>query len=277
VARRRSRPRQIAHDLLTRIGARAPEHIDPILTARELGIEVAFGDLHGATARIFRIGGKARIRVSDRIVTKGRQRVSIVHEIGHFALGHELPDEGDNASWLKASCAHRSKRDERDAEIVAVEHLTPEPMVGSYCTVTPVDLHATRKIERVFIASPVLSAMRFVELSPEPCAVVYSERGLVKWMKPSRSFPGYLASGMHLAPETVALGYFERGALLDVPTRMRARAWLGMNKHITADTEIVEHAMVIPEPGWGGVMSLLWLPAWSKPRITNRGVSTITA
>jgi hypothetical protein len=29
---------------------------------------------------------------------------------------------------------------------------------------------------------------------------------------------------------------------------------------VTAETEIVEHAMVIPEPGWGGVLSLLWLP-----------------
>ena len=123
MARRRSRPRQIAHDLLTRIGARTPEQIDPILTAKELGIEVAFGDLAGATARIFRIGGKARIRVSDQIRTEGRRRVSIAHEIGHFALGHELPNEGDRASWLKASCAYRSKRDERDAEILAVEHI----------------------------------------------------------------------------------------------------------------------------------------------------------
>ena len=52
--------------------------------------------------------------------------------------------------------------------------------------------------------------------------------------------------------------------MLDVPTRLRARAWLGTNRHVTAETEIVEHAMVIPEPGWGGVMSLLWLPHWTR-------------
>jgi hypothetical protein len=270
VARRRSRPRQIAHDLLVRVGARNPEDIDPILTAKDQGIEVAFGHLDGAAARIFHIGGKARIRVSDRIVTKGRQRVSIMHEVGHFALGHELPQEGDAASWLKTSCSHRSKRDERDADILAVEHLTPEPMVSPYCAVKPIDLNAVRTIERVFVASPVMSAMRLVELSPEPCAVVYSVRGIVRWMKPSRSFPGYLTGGMHLAPESVAFGYFDRGALIDVPTPMRARAWLGMNRHVTADTQIIEHAMVIPEPGWGGVMSLLWLPNWSKPRIAAR-------
>ncbi len=136
MARRRSRPRQVAHDLLARIGARTPEQIDPILTAKELGIEVAFGHLEGAAARIFRIGAKARIRVSDRIVTKGRQRVSIAHEIGHYTLGHELPNENEAASWLAASCGSRSKREERDAEILAVEHLTPEPMVAPYCAVS---------------------------------------------------------------------------------------------------------------------------------------------
>jgi hypothetical protein len=269
VARRRSRPRQIAHDLLVRIGARSPEQIDPILTAKALGIEVAFGDLAGATARIFRIGATARIRVSDQIRTEGRRRVSIAHEIGHFALNHELPSEANTGSWLKASCAHRNKRDERDADILAVEHLTPEPMVSQFCKRAPVDLHAVREIERVFVASPVMSAMRLVELSPEPCAVVYSERAIVKWMKPSRSFPGFLTGGMHLAPESVAFGYFDRGALVDVPTRLRARAWLGMNRHITAGTEIVEHAMVIPEPGWGGVLSLLWLPHWTKARAST--------
>jgi hypothetical protein len=260
VTRRRSRPRQIAHDLLARIGARTPEQIDPILTAKELGIEVVFGHLDGAAARMFRIGGNARIRVSDRIVTKGRQRLSIAHEIGHYTLGHELPNDGDAASWLNASCGSRSKREERDAEILAIEHLTPEPMVAPYCAVTPVDLNAVRVIERVFLASPVMSAMRLVELSSEACAVVYSEHGVIKWTKPSRSFPGLLTKGMHLAPESVALGYFERRALRDVPTRLGARAWLGTKRHLTAETAIVEHAMVIPEPGWGGVMSLLWLP-----------------
>jgi hypothetical protein len=264
VARRLSRPRQIAHDLLVQVGARTPAHIDPIETAKELGIEVTFGSLGGATARIFRIGEHARIRVSDQIVTKGRARVSVTHEVGHFVLGHKLPTEGDPASWARASCEARSKRDERDADIFAIEHLTPEPLVKPYCVGKPVDLDTVRTIEKVFVASPVMSAMRLVELSTEACAVVYSERGLVKWVKPSRSFPTYVSPGRHLAPDSIAFGYFDRGTLLDVPTRLRARAWLGSSKHVRGDAEIVEHAMIIPEPGWGGVLSLLWLPRSSN-------------
>jgi hypothetical protein len=260
VARRLSRPRQIARDLLVRVGARTPAQIDPIETAKELGIQVTFGHLKGATARIFRVGAKARIRVSDDIVKEGRKRVSITHEVGHFALDHELPREGDEASWLKAACEHRNKRDERDADILAIEHLTPAPMVAPYCERTPVDLYAVSEIERVFVASPIMSAMRFVELSPRPCAVAYSERGALKWMKPSRSFPTYVESGKLVARESIAGGYFDRGTLIDAPTRLPVSTWLGSSKHVQPELEIVEHAQVIPEPGWGGVLSLLWLP-----------------
>ncbi|HEX4351992.1 MAG TPA: ImmA/IrrE family metallo-endopeptidase [Polyangiales bacterium] len=266
MARRLSRPRQIGRDLLVRVGARTPDQIDPIETAKELGIQVTFGHLKGATARIFRVGAKARIRVSDDIVTKGRQRVAIAHEVGHFALDHELPTEGEPASWFKASCEHRSKRDERDADILAIEHLTPAPMAAPYCGVTPVDLHAVKVIERVFTASPVMGAMRFAELSPEACAAVYSERGVMKWMKPSRTFPTYVEGGKTLARESIAAGFFDRGTLIDVPTRLPAFTWLGSSKQVAPELEIIEHAMVIPEPGWGGVLSLLWLPNWKPLR-----------
>lgn len=270
MARRLSRPRQIGRDLLVRVGARTPDQIDPIETAKELGIQVTFGHLKGATARIFRVGGKARIRVSDDIVKEGRKRTSIAHEVGHFALDHELPNEGEPASWFKTSCEVRSKRDERDADILAIEHLTPAPMVAPYCEVASVDLHAVRVIERVFTASPVMSAMRFAELSPAACAAVYSERGAIKWMKPSRTFPTYVEAGKVLARESIAAGFFNRGTLTEEPSRIRASAWLGSSKHVDSELEIIEHAMVIPEPGWGGVLSLLWLPDWKPSRATAK-------
>ncbi|MEP6866043.1 MAG: ImmA/IrrE family metallo-endopeptidase [Deltaproteobacteria bacterium] len=95
--------RRLGDELLVDVGARGPDHIDPIETAKHLGIEVTFGHLNGATARIFRNGAKARIRVSDRIVTVGRRRFSIMHEIGHYLLNHALPTEGDETSWF-ATC-----------------------------------------------------------------------------------------------------------------------------------------------------------------------------
>ncbi len=261
MARRLSRPRQLGRDLLVDIGARLPEHIDPIEAAKERGIEVTFGNLTGATARIYRVGGKARIRVSEDIVTEGRRRMSIMHELGHELLGHELPSEGDAASWFRTSCAHRNKRDERDADILAVEHLTPAPMVLPYCDVMNVDFETVTVIERVFRTSRVMAAMRFCELSKHVCAVVYSEAGHVKWMKPSRTFPRYIAKGTPLAQASIAFDYFARGTISHEPRTYSASVWLGTESRVPGDTPIVEQAVVIPEPGWGGVLSLLWIPS----------------
>jgi hypothetical protein len=261
VARRLSRPRQLGLDLLVEVGARTPEQIDPVETAKELGIEVAFGHLTGATARIYRIGSKARIRVSDQIVTEGRRRMSIMHEIAHYVLGHELPREGDLESWFQASCSRRSKADERDADVLAVEHLTPEPMVRPYCSATPVDFTAIEPIEHLFLTSRVMGAVRFVELSPEACAVVYSDNGSVRWMKPSKTFPTFLRKGTALSSRSIAGEYFETGAICELPQPRRVSTWLGAHPKVRAEeTMIVEHASVIPGSGWGGVLSLLWLP-----------------
>lgn len=260
MARRLSRARRVARDLLVEVGARTPEQIDPIETAKEKGIEVTFGNLSGATARIYRIGTKARIRVSDQIVTEGRRRRAIMHEVGHYVLGHALPEEGDLLSWFYASCTRREKREERDADIVAVEHLTPEPMVKPYCVTKPVDLEAVRPIEKVFRASPVMSAMRFAELSPEPCAVVYSIQGRVRWMKPSKTFPTHLKEGTALERASIAGEYFATGRLCDAPSARAASSWFPTSSKIARSAELVEHAMVVPEPGWGGVLSMLWLP-----------------
>lgn len=252
---RLSRPRQLARDLLVEVGARTPEQIDPIETAKEKGIEVTFGYLTGATARIYRIGGKARIRVSSDIVTEGRRRTSIMHEVGHFVLGHELPKEGDRASWVKVSCKHRDHKEEREADILAVEHLTPEPMVRACCALETIDLSTVCEIARVFRASPVMAANRLVELTSQACAVVYSVRGRIAWMKPSKTFRRYNVKGAAVGTSSLASEYFERGALPNEPRTGAASLWFANSDQ---EDVITEHATLIPEPGWGGVMSLLW-------------------
>jgi len=252
------------------VGARTPEQIDPIETAKEKEIEVVFGHLSGAAARIYRIGKKARIRVSDKIVTEGRRRRAIMHEVGHYVLGHALPEEDDLLSCFHVSCKRRNPKEERDADIVAIEHLTPEPMVQPYCLTKPVDLEAVRPIERVFRASPVMSAMRFVELSPEACAVAYSYEGRVVWMKPSRTFPTHLDKGAVLSAESVAGSFFAGGTLADAPRTRAASSWFPQSKRVAPTEDLVEHAAIIPEPGWGGVLSMLWLPGAKQSVYSSR-------
>ena len=248
-------------------GATRPDQIDPLRTAKALEIDVAYGGIDGATERITMIGRRARIRVSDGIVLRGRENFTVSHAIGHKVCGHAIAADGDVAGWIKTACGNRGTKDERESDVFATEHLTPEDWVRPYCSVARVDLDAAYAIARVFPVSPVMAAVRFIELSRHACAVVYAERGAVKWAKANRAFPRQIQPGMCVPEGSIARGFFDRCVISDRAQHSRARGWLPESTRITDQTEIIEHAMVVPEPGWGGVLSLLWIPNLPSPEI----------
>lgn len=245
----------LADDLLARIGATDPEHIDPVISAKALDIEVAAGGLRGATARVSRHGTRARIRVSDDIIQPGRRWFSIAHEIGHYLLGHAIANDNTSTAGEPTACDRRPAHEEREADSFAVAHLMPAAMVRTHCQLTPADLYAARTIAAAFRASPVASTLRLVDLTTDGCAAVYSVGDRVTWMKRNKRFPVRIAPGGRLGPDTLA-AQIHSGAVHDEPRAMALRTWLGVDVAGECST-IVEHAEVVPEPGWGGVLSLL--------------------
>ena len=134
-------------------------------------------------------GDRARIRISDAIVLPGRRSFTTAHAVsGTKSAGHACPSRRRcSNAWIDHACGRRGSIEERESDVFATEHLTPEPWARPYCIVPTVDLAAVHAIVRVFPVSPVMAAMRFVELTHHACAVVYAERGLVKWFKASRA------------------------------------------------------------------------------------------
>lgn len=248
------RIRAAARQALTLSGATRPEHIDPIRVAKALDIDVVEGGIDGATERITMFAGRARIRVSKHIVLHGRRQFTVAHAIGHHVSKHVVAANADVDAWMQAACSGRTKRDEREADVYATEMLSPADWVREHCDVTRIDLDGVRDIARTFPVSPVMAAMRLVELSPKACAVVYSENGVVRWAKGSRACPRLIERGVR-APETSIAA--ERAASADRRDAANARAWFPQSARVTTSTEVTEHALGVPEPGWGGVLSLL--------------------
>ena len=81
------RARRLAREVLCECGMDEPSKIDPFTIVGRQKIEVIYARLDGASARIFRHGDRAIIRVSDQIVQLGRLRFTIAHEVAHFLLG----------------------------------------------------------------------------------------------------------------------------------------------------------------------------------------------
>lgn len=247
-----ARARRLAREVLWECGVDEPSKIDPFtLTARHR-IVVIHGRLDGATAQILRHGERAIIRVSDQIVQVGRLRFTLAHELGHYLLGHRIPSDLE----LRAT-APFSAHQEREADVFATEYLMPELWVVPLCAGPP-SLDAVHSIATTFRTSLVASAVRFVELAPTPCAVVYSESGIVVWAKRSRTFPGRVPPQLRIGGDSNASHLHDRTM---TPREVPASAFLGTAlSTVPRDATLVEHSALVPEPGWGGMLSLLAVP-----------------
>lgn len=246
-----ARARRLARELLWECGVDEPSKIDPLLIVGRRKIIVIYGKLDGATAQILRQGERAIIRVSDQIVQIGRRRFTIAHELGHYLLGHRIPTEMELGTTAPFS-AHQ----EREADVFAVEFLMPEAWVAPMCMVAP-SLAALHDIAKTFRTSIVASAVRFVELSSARCAVVYSEGGNVVWAKRSRTFPGRIPAQFKIGTGSIAHDLHESTVVDALVRLVPASAWFGSYAPDSIGSALIEHAEVVPEPGWGGVLSLL--------------------
>jgi IrrE N-terminal-like domain len=250
------RARAAAKEVLERYAIEESKHLVLEGLAADLGVTVVRGELAGAVARLARVGDHARIRVATRVTNAGRQRFSVAHELGHFVLKHD-------GSAL-AGCQERSMVDykgeskESEANIFAVELLLPEKLVRRRCDVLPVDLRPVRKLADEFETSVTATAIRFIEFSPERCALVYSEKGRVRWTRKSESFWFRLIGlGQPLEPASLAIDFFRKGAVPEEPEDVRGDAWIESSSGRAP--EVVEHSMAIPS--LGAVVSLLWVPS----------------
>jgi hypothetical protein len=250
------RAKAAAKELLEQYAIEEPRHLVLEGLAADLGVTVVRGELTGAVARLARVGDRARIRVASQVRNVGRQRFSVAHELGHFVLKHD-------GSTL-AGCQERSMLDykgeskESEANIFAVELLLPERLVRRRCEVSPVDLRPVQKLAEDFETSITATAIRFIEFSPEKCALVYSEKGRVRWTRKSDSFWFRLIGyGQPLEPASLAIDFFREGGLPEEPEEVRGDAWIESSSGRMP--EVVEHSMAIPS--LGAVVSLLWVPS----------------
>lgn len=246
-----ARARKLAREVLWECGVDEPSKIDPFVILGRRKIRVIYGRLDGATAQILRNGDRAIIRVSDEIVQLGRLRFTIAHEVAHYLLGHRIPSEMDLGANPPFS-AHQ----EREADVFATEFLMPEAWVVSYCAAAPT-LASIQTIAGTFRMSNMASAVRYVELTSAPCAVVYSENGHVVWAKRSRTFPHRIPAQLRIGAGALAHDFHERRVLDDGVREVPAMAWFGSTVPSLAGTSLVEHVDTVPEPGWGGLLSLL--------------------
>jgi hypothetical protein len=168
---------------------------------------------------------------------------------------------GERRNWLLSWVAFEA------LGLVEVDAVGLGVAEGERCEVSPVSLDHVLGIADDYQTSPVATAIRFVELTPERCAVVLSQAGTVRWAVRSETFWPEITRGQGILQWSLAHSYFARGQLDASADMVDASAWIDGTR-LRGPADIHEHAMPLPQ--LGAVMSLLWIPESCEPLAHRR-------
>ena len=221
--------------------------------AMSLGAYVRERELHGCEARLVRKGSMGIISVNDTIPEEGRKRFAIAHEIGHFILhtGTQLIlcDEEDMHAWKD------SKAREIEANEFAASLLMPYELFIRSINEGQPTFEIISGVAEEFRTTLTATALRYVSLSKEPCALVVSKDGFIRWYRKSDNFDFHVKVGEKLSFDTFAFDFFDGVNLPKDPDSVPARAWLAGEIH--EESDIFEQSISLGS--YGVVLSLLWI------------------
>ena len=138
----------------------------------------------------------------------------------------------------------------------------PEEMFRRRIKAGPPNMETVRDVAEQFRTTRTATALRYCQLSPEPCAVVKSENGIIRWYRKSDSFDFHVKVGENLSPDTYAFDFFDGVDLPSRPQKVPATAWLVGS--IDEEAEIFEDSLALQR--YNVVLSLLWIYEEIRPK-----------
>lgn len=237
-----------AREIAKKLRIRAVTEIDVEEIAAVHDLFVVAGGISGAQGRLVRKEGRGRIRIQTALVDPARRRFTIAHELGHHLLHAErvaLCAERDLLRYIPGNA-------ETEANAFAAELLMPRMLFEPHCDVARPSFQVVRGLARQFATTLTATAIRFVDLCPEACAIVWSEEATVKWAITGGEFP-FMRFGTRLSGLTHAFDAFRGKPLPSGPQPVPAHAWV---EDCEAD-ELSEDSIWMPT--FSAVLSLLWM------------------
>jgi hypothetical protein len=186
---------------------RHPRDIHPEAIAGMCGARIIYGRLETAVASLVRGNGQAVIQLDERFRGTPRERFSTLHETAHLDM-HPASDHLLRCTEENGHLGGDTRLLEEDANHFATESSMPEPFAVPLCMAEHPKVDHVDELRATFRASFTSAAIRYVQLSPAPCAFVFCVParggGVVKWSVESESFPREIYPRQKLDPRSAA-------------------------------------------------------------------------
>ena len=248
-----ARGRLKASGLIHRLRIQRLEELDVEAIAFHCGLRVRYGGLSGAQGRLASRGGRGFIRIADNIRQPQRRRYIISHELGHHLMhGPEgtlsLCSVGD---FLRYDAGAGNA--EEEANWFAAELLMPKALFKPQCDVRRPSLAVVQSLAELFNSTLTATAIRFVDLAPEACAVVWSQARAIKWAIRGPDFWPWIEFGDRLSPLTHAADAFQGKTVPTGPQVVPAHAWTSKQSGDLYEDTVWFRSL-------RAALTLLWLP-----------------
>ncbi len=212
-----------AEALLVGLGIDEPKQIDLEAIAWTLGAEVRYAVLDSCEARIIGFGDRAIITVDQRH-GRPRQRFSIGHELGHWH--HHRGKSSVCRSDDIGNFARGPTHPERVADAFASDLLLPrylfEPAARKLKRAT---FAAVDELADTFQTSRTATALKLIDLGPEPAMLICHSAAGRRWFKRGRDVPDRWFPREDLDAESNAFETVHGGVDHPQPMVIGADAW----------------------------------------------------
>jgi hypothetical protein len=222
------------------------------------GVIVTEGPLEKMEARLVRSGNKGLIRVNQNIPYVGQKRFAIAHELGHWQL-HEKVSQFFACTSDDMVASYKASAQEGEANIFAASLLMPSNLFVVQANNKEFSFTAISNLANYFVTSFTATAIRFVDLSGDYFAIVFSEAGKIRWWHGSDCFENkfWITPGTPLSTNTIAGSLFCKKQKSEGHEEIDIKAWCENSSYYESDTFIEESKYF---ERYNQVITLLRLP-----------------
>ena len=250
-------PVKAAQDIIHKLNIRNPSEIIVDLIAEMRGATVVESTLTSSEGRLVRRGNKGTITVPSNEGNIGRKRFSIGHELGHFELHAHLANFIACSKEDMADFTGHIKR-EQEANLFSAELLMPTSLFWPRVILKKPNMKLISGIANEFNTSITATSCRYMQVTKEPCALIYCVNGRVQWSMRS-DFPFFLKKkGDPLDEDSFAYDVFKGKGDHPTGSLVPGTAWINSNSSRFDDLEFLESTLFLEF--YNATITLLWQP-----------------
>ncbi len=250
-------PISTASKIIADLKIKNPREIRIELIAQSFGATVSCAPLRAAAGRLVRYGDFGIITVPNDFRNEGRKRFSIGHELGHFILHKGIVDFSlcsvtDMNDWKGI------KIRETEANQFSGELLMPQDLFLQKTIKQKPNMKLIKQLASEFRTSLTATAIRFIHVTKEPCALIYCVNGKIEWtMKNDADFKYVIKKhGQEVDEESYAYEAFKGQGDFEEGNLIPASAWVQSKYLFETDLEFIESTCFLSS--FNAVLSLLW-------------------